>query len=164
MEDLLEARQSELAGCALSFAYDAFKAHLARLPSVYNGLGIVEQTTLQALAEGADTPLELFRQVSDSLHVLGMGDLEYWKYLHALAAGGHPLISIDRTADGRDFREISEFLNRKVLITALGEKVMNGSADRVEVQGIDEWYGGLHLIGNEVQWRWDSSAEKLVQV
>lgn len=164
MEDVLEARQSELAECALSFANDAFKAHLARLPSVYNGLGIVEQTTLQALADGTDTPLELFRQVTDSLHVLGMGDLEYWKYLHALAAGGQPLISIDGTADGMDFREIPGFLNRKVLITALGEKVRNGAADRVMVQGIDEWYGGLHLQGNEVPWRWDTSAEKLIRV
>jgi RNA polymerase sigma factor (sigma-70 family) len=164
LEELLEERKDELAGCALTFAYDAFKTHLSRLPSASNGLGIVEQTTLQALAEGTDTPLELFRQVTDSLHMLGMGDLEYWKYLRALSAGGQPLIIIEGAAEWADFRAIPEFLNRKVMLTALGEKVLKGAADRITVQGIDEWYGGVHLHGNEVPWRWDSSAGRLIQI
>ncbi|AIQ59632.1 sigma-70 family RNA polymerase sigma factor [Paenibacillus borealis] len=161
---LLEESKPQLAGSALSFAYDAFKAHLSRLPSVDNGLGIVEQTTLKAAAGGADTPLKLFRQVTDSLHRLGMGDVEYWKYLRTLTAGEHPLLTIEGTAETTDYRQVPEFLNRTVILTELGEQVLAGTADRVTLQGIDEWYGGLHQQGHDVPWRWDNAAELPVRV
>jgi RNA polymerase sigma factor (sigma-70 family) len=160
----LEESKPELSKSAFSFAYDAFKLHLSRLPSVYNGLGIVEQTTLEAAAGGADTPLKLFRQVTDALHRLGMGDVEYWKVLRTLTAGEHPLLIIEGTAEITDYREVPEFLKRTVILSELGERVLAGTADRVSMQGVDEWYGGLHLQGYEVPWRWDSAAELPVQV
>ncbi|NQX44904.1 sigma-70 family RNA polymerase sigma factor [Paenibacillus tritici] len=159
---LLEERRDELGEGALSFAYDAFKAHLSRLPSVENGLGIVEQTTLQAVADGVDTPLKVFRRVTDELHRLGMGDTEYWKVLRTLTAGGHPLLAIDGTAEVTDYREVPEFLSRPVMLTPLGGQVLAGNADRVKVQGVDEWYGGLHMQGHEASWRWDSTAGRPV--
>ncbi|CQR56988.1 sigma-70 family RNA polymerase sigma factor [Paenibacillus riograndensis] len=162
MADLLDQKNAELAASGLPFASEAFRTHLMRLPSVHNGLGIVEQATFDALASGAHTPLELFRQVTDTLHVLGMGDLEYWKVLRALTAGEHPLLHIEGVEGYTDFRQIPEFLNRRVAATALGQQVQEGAADRVLVQGIDEWYGGLHLQGREVPWRWDTEAEQLV--
>ncbi|MRN53499.1 DUF1835 domain-containing protein [Paenibacillus monticola] len=164
MADLLEQRRTELAASALPFAYAAFQGHLSRLPSVRNGLGIVEQTTLQAVRGGASTPLELFSQVTDNLHVLGMGDLEFWKVLGALARGAHPLLIIDGADGSTDFRALPGFLNRQVALTELGAQVLAGSADRVAVQGMDEWYGGLHLLGHDIPWRWDSSNGMPVQV
>lgn len=163
MADLLERKKSELAASGLPFAYEAFMSHLSRLPSVENGLGIVEQTTLEAIEAGAHTPLELFRQVSDALHVLGMGDIEYFKYVRALTAGNHPLMHIDGAVEYADFREIPEFLSRQVTLTELGIQIRNGTADRVLVQGIDEWYGGLHMQGHDVPWRWDPSTGRPVR-
>ncbi len=164
MADLLEQRKVELAASGLPFAYAAFQGHLSRLPSVQNGLGIVEQTTLQAVRGGASTPLELFSQVTDDLHVLGMGDLEFWKVLGALARGAHSLLIFDGADGSTDFRALPGFLNRQVVLTELGAQVLAGSADRVAVQGMDEWYGGLHLLGQDIMWRWDSSSSILVQV
>ncbi|CAH1194535.1 hypothetical protein PAECIP111892_01702 [Paenibacillus auburnensis] len=166
MSDLLALRRQELEASALPFAYAAFQAHLSRLPSVVNGLGLVEQTTLEVVRGGADTPMKLFRQVTDSLHVLGMGDLEYWLYLRGLVQGAQPLLMIDGTAaaDNFDFRRVPDFLNRKVTMTALGEQILDGAADRVAVQGLDVWYGGLHLEGHSVPWRWDSSAQMPVRM
>lgn len=161
LADLLEKKRAALEASALPFAYEAFKAHLSRLPSVNSGLGIVEQTTLEAVRAGVNTPLELFRQVTDALHVLGMGDLEYWKFLRDLAVGSHPLITIDGVAGLADFREVPNFLNRRVALTELGEQILDGTADALSVQGIDEWYGGLHLQGHDVPWRWNSSAGRL---
>ncbi|WP_141506387.1 DUF1835 domain-containing protein [Paenibacillus luteus] len=155
MAELLEKKKEELTSSGLPFAYDAFTAHLQRLPSKKNGLGIVEQTTCQAVRNGADTPLALFRQVTDSLQVLGMGDIEYWKVIRALAHGEHPLLSIDGAEASLDPSNIPEFLNRPVHLTELGNEVLNGAADRIAVQGIDEWFGGLHLQGHQVAWRWD---------
>ncbi|MBP2110952.1 sigma-70 family RNA polymerase sigma factor [Paenibacillus silagei] len=163
LADLLAAKREELEGGALAFAYDAFMAHLSRLPSVENGLGIVEQTTLQAVANGMDTPLKLFRQVTDELHRLGMGDTEYWKILRTLTAGTKPLLELDGVAELTDYRELPEFLNRSVTLTAWGEQVLAGAADRLQLQSIDEWYGGLHLEGHDAPWRWDRAAERPVQ-
>ncbi|MNI97171.1 hypothetical protein D3C73_1557650 [compost metagenome] len=63
------------------------------------------------------------------------------------------------TAAGRtDFREIPDFLHSKLSITALGRQILDETADRIAVQGIDMWYGGLHLEGHTVPWRWDRSS------
>ncbi|WP_379141391.1 sigma-70 family RNA polymerase sigma factor [Paenibacillus sp. sgz500992] len=163
MADLLEERRGELSASALPFAYEAFKAHLSRLPSVHNGLGIVEETTLQAVRHGALTPMELFPLVSDKLHRLGMGDLDFGRYLHTLVYNRQPLLTIEGAEGNTDFRQIAEFWGRRVAITELGERILDGLADRVEVQGLDEWYGGLHLEGHTVPWRWDSSSGSLVR-
>ncbi|WP_379162089.1 DUF1835 domain-containing protein [Paenibacillus sp. sgz5001063] len=163
LADLLEMKKSELTASGLPFAYEAFMAHLSRLPSVENGLGIVEQTTLEAIEAGAHTPLELFRQVTDILHVLGMGDLEYFKYLSTMTAGDHPLLHIDGAQGFVELRQIPEFLSRHVTLTEDGKQIRNGAADRVLVQGIDEWYGGLHMRGHEVSWRWDRSTGRPVR-
>ncbi|MNC04237.1 hypothetical protein D3C75_516710 [compost metagenome] len=166
MADLLELRKDQLAASALPFAYPAFLAHLSRLPSVENGLGIVEQTTLHKVRGGAETPMKLFRQVTDELHMLGMGDLEYWLYLRGMVQGANPLLHIDgaEAADNWDFRQVPDFLNRKVTATTLGGQVLDGSEDRVAAQGIDVWYGGLHLLGHSVPWRWDSLAQRPVRM
>lgn len=161
---LLEECRQELEKSAFSFAYDAFKLHLARLPSTSNGLGVVEQTSLEAIAGGASTPMELFRQVTDALHRLGMGDLEYWKYLRVLSRGEHALLSIEGAGNSADFTQIPGFLNRTVKLTELGKQVLAGEADWVKVQGVDEWYGGLHLQGHDVPWRWDSGANVPVRI
>ncbi|WP_342478491.1 sigma-70 family RNA polymerase sigma factor [Paenibacillus sp. FSL H7-0350] len=158
LADLLAAKREELAGGTLVFAYDAFMAHLSRLPSVENGLGIVEQTTLQAVAGGMDTPLKLFRQVTDQLHRLGMGDTEYWKILRTLTAGKQPLLEIEGASELTDYREVPEFLHRSVTLTGWGEQLLAGAADRLQLQSIDEWFGGLHLKGHDVSWRWDRAA------
>ncbi|WP_337099425.1 DUF1835 domain-containing protein [Paenibacillus sp. YIM B09110] len=163
LSTLLSNKKAELAASSLPYAYDAFTAHLKRLPSERNGLGIVEQTTIQAVRNGVSTPLELFRLVTDSLHVLGMGDLEYWKVIRALMQGEHPLLVIEGGESGIDVRRIPDFLNRPVTLTVLGNEVLSGSKDRIAVQGIDEWFGGLHLHGHEVSWRFDDLAGGLVQ-
>jgi hypothetical protein len=160
---LLERNREELAHSALPFAYDAFRAHLSRLPSVHNGLGVVEEKTLQAVAQGTDTPLALFRRVTDQLSVLGMGDLEFWRYLRTLSQGESPLLRIDGTLAGADFRQTPQFLSSRVELTEAGVATLAGEADRVAIQGIDEWYGGLHLEGHSVGWRWDANAGRPVR-
>lgn len=161
LAECLEQNREALASSAFPFAYEAFRAHLSRLPSVENGLGIVEQTTLEALQKGAKTIVELFRRVTDTLHVLGMGDLEYFRYLYALVQGEHPLVTIDGAVP--DFRQIPDLLHRQASLTTLGEQVLAGAADRITIQGIDQWFGGLHLQGHHVPWRWDKAAGMPVQ-
>ncbi|MCA0756256.1 DUF1835 domain-containing protein [Paenibacillus sp. N4] len=147
---------------ALPFLRDAFFLHLARFPSVQNGLGIVEQTTLDLLLSGVEQPLPLFRQTGDKLNLLGMGDLQYWASLRRLAQAEQPLIEIDGPFLG--FHDNPEpFIRRQVTLTELGEKLARHQADWVALNGIDDWLGGVRLSGKAGVWRWDSEREKLVK-
>ena len=42
-----------------------------------------------------------------------------------------------------------------------GERILAGEGDFVREHGIDRWIGGVHLVGNEVPWRWDEGTETL---
>ncbi|MFC4101584.1 DUF1835 domain-containing protein [Paenibacillus xanthanilyticus] len=141
---------------ALPFAREAFRAHLSKYPSAANGLGAVEQSTLDALTEQPSNPIDLFRMISEQHHVLGMGDLEYWGILRELAAGEEPLVRIDGTAALPDFQGMpDDFASNQIGVTELGRRIREGRADRIARCGIDRWYGGVHLRGREVAWRRD---------
>ncbi|MBD2870246.1 DUF1835 domain-containing protein [Paenibacillus arenilitoris] len=143
---------------ALAFLHDAFLLHLRRFPSVHNGLGIVEQTTLELLQAGVDRTLELFRRTGDRLNGLGLGDIQYWRVLRLLAEAEHPMLIVE--GDGR-FPGLhdapGDFLTRRVRLTPLGAKLASGEADWIALNGIDRWYGGVHLQGRSPIWRWDEA-------
>ncbi|OXS57638.1 RNA polymerase subunit sigma-24 [Cohnella sp. CIP 111063] len=147
---------------ALPYLRSAFRIHLARYPSVRNGLGIVEQATLEALRDGVDAPLELFRLVSDRLSLLGMGDLQYWLYLAGMIQGQHPLIAVQPIVRFPTFAAMSpEFQHARIRLTDTGAKALKGEEDRITLNGIDLWLGGVHLYGSKEVWRWDESSETL---
>lgn len=147
---------------ALPFLHDAFQAHLNRYPSDRNGLGLVEQKTLELLSEGCDTP---FQSLSDKLHILGMGDLQYWLYLRRMSQGSYPLITIDEAAPIPIFgQDPVVFLNLTLQLTHLGKQMLiHSSNDWVSLNGIDTWLGGVHLLGNQDIWRWNPEDHSLVQ-
>lgn len=133
---------------ALPFARSAIELHLSRLPSLTNGLGIVEQATLELLRHGADTPFELFRQIGSRLIGLGMGDTEYWHRLRVMAEQPNALI---------------EMANEKVRITETGTEAASGLKDWTKLRARDEWYGGLRLHGR-LTWRWDPESMQAVHL
>ncbi|WP_411829512.1 sigma-70 family RNA polymerase sigma factor [Paenibacillus lautus] len=158
-------RMLEVDSSALSFASDAFEAHLARLPSVSHGLGIIEQTTLEAVAGGIHKPYELFRKVGDKLHTLGMGDLEFWYYLAKMTEGPDSLLVIDGTAPFPDFKlAVPHFQDRVLQVTSLGHEVLAGKADYACTGTIDKWVGGLQVRGKDPLWRWNPERKSVVRM
>ncbi|MFD0616999.1 sigma-70 family RNA polymerase sigma factor [Paenibacillus sp. GCM10027629] len=149
---------------ALPFAQDAFKHHLAQFPSTFNGLGIVEQTTLAKLQAGTQFTHDLFKHVGNQLHVLGMGDLQYGHILRRMTQGSHPLIELhgaeEILANNGAYMSLQ---NCEVLMTPFGKRVMEGQEDWVTRNGIDEWYGGVHLQGHDPEWRWDTVGQRIVR-
>lgn len=137
---------------ALPFAHAALAMHLSRLPSAKNGLGIVEQTTIELIRQGANNPRKLFQAVGKQLHALGMGDLEFWHRLRSLAEQPHALLEITGAVDAPD---------SQVVLTPLGLAVAEGTQDWVALKGMDEWYGGLRLQG-KLPWRWDGGRRQVV--
>lgn len=140
---------------ALPFAHAALELHLSRLPSPINGLGIVEQTILELIRHGVDTPRKLLKEIGNRLSVLGMGDLELWYRLRNMSEQPHALIKIP----GK--KTTPSFENCNLALTEIGEEVVSGLKDWIKVKGIDEWYGGLGLNGDLV-WRWDSQRKQLI--
>lgn len=150
-------------GSALPFVQEAFRLHLSRFPATYNGLSIVEQSTLQAIESGIYAPFRLFEYVDNKLNGLGMGDLEYWYHLAKMTKGDFPLINIRGIRSFPAYNEqASSFQRCKVQITEYGRHIMKGEKNWVTDNGICEWYGGVNLRGSSPKWRWDAANCRIV--
>ncbi|CAG7625526.1 hypothetical protein PAESOLCIP111_02735 [Paenibacillus solanacearum] len=155
---------SEQHTAVLPFVHDAFQLHLSRFPSTFNGLGVVEQTTLELVLRGVNRPTDLFEQAGNQLNDLGMGDLQYWRCLALMSQGPAPLLTLEGldttfpsySAPSPSFRQCT------VAMTGLGERVLEGKEDWIAANGIDVRYGGVHLQGRSVPWRWDRTKQTIV--
>ncbi|QYR20750.1 DUF1835 domain-containing protein [Paenibacillus sp. sptzw28] len=150
---------------ALPFVRAAFEAHLVRLPSTHNGLGSIEQTTLETVAGGINKPFELFDQAGNKLNILGMGDLEYWYRLAKMSEEPYPLLSIEGSVAFPNFKlPVPSFGECVITLTELGREVLAGNQDWAAVNRMDEWFGGLQFQGETMAWRWDASHKTVVKV
>ncbi|WP_338543869.1 sigma-70 family RNA polymerase sigma factor [Paenibacillus tundrae] len=149
---------------AYPFARTAFQAHLSRLPSIKNGLGIIEQTTLEAIREGMDRPYPLFKHVGDQLHWLGMGDLEYWAHLRRMSSVPNALLSVTGASRFPDFQQHSdEFRGAFLSLTPLGMQVLDEEVDWASLRREEAWFGGLrNEEGKEPRWRWDVTSKRVI--
>ncbi|MCU6792144.1 sigma-70 family RNA polymerase sigma factor [Paenibacillus sp. WQ 127069] len=149
----------------LPFAHAAFELHLSRLPSAMNGLGIVEQTILELIRHGVNTPRELFKEIGNRLSGLGMGDLEFWYRLRNMSERPNALLEIRGSHTFPDYRKKTtpSFENCDISLTEVGMEVAVGVKDWVKVKGMNEWYGGLRLYG-DLTWRWDPERKRLVHM
>ena len=147
---------------ALPFLHNALLRHLQQFPSNVNGLGRSEQQILAAIAAGNHTPSEIFHADQAMEEAVFMGDSTFWSYLKRLCEGAQPLLKV---ASGAEFflpltPSDKNFLAQKLVLTDTGRAVLAGQADQIKLNGIDRWFGGVHLQGQEIVWRWDG--EKLM--
>ncbi|MFZ0064013.1 MAG: hypothetical protein WAL47_18425 [Pyrinomonadaceae bacterium] len=149
LERLLQAGTS-----ALPFLNGALRLQLTRFPSTRNGLNRIEKTVLELVSRGANRFVELFSQFVEAEPDYGLGDAQFWNVLQRLTQGAAPLLT-NRT-------EASSMLESSFEITEAGHTVLSGAADKVTLNGIDEWLGGVHLLGHENIWRWDETQKKLL--
>ncbi|MFH5185131.1 DUF1835 domain-containing protein [Paenibacillus sp. TAB 01] len=161
LEKHIEFLQEDMS--ALPFARAAFEAHLSRLPSTYNGLGMIERSTLELVASGVSSPYKLFEQAGNELNDLGMGDLEYWYHLANMSEEPYALLHVQGATDFPDFtNSVPSFRDCVITLTELGRKVLAGEKDWAEVKEMNAWYGGFRFKGHPLGWRWDAS-RRLVQ-
>lgn len=57
---------------------------------------------------------------------------------------------------------VSAVAGAELEITALGRGVVAGDQDRLAIQPLDTWLGGVHLRGDRPRWRWDAARGRLV--
>jgi hypothetical protein len=127
---------------ALPLVAPALRSHLDRFPSVANGLGIVSQKILETVSTQPMPFRTLFPTLVGTPQVFrhGMGDQQLQAYLDMWTLGPVPLL---RETD-------------VVEITGVGRDVLANRADAIDLNGVDLWYGGVHLRPDN-QWRRDSA-------
>ncbi len=147
---------------ALPFLERALQRHLARFPSVRNGLGRIEDRALELIHSGFKNFIDLFSKFGDAEPIYGLGDSQFSLALRRMTNANAPLL----TKSNGDNQELNpEEMHRTAFeITESGEAVLKGKADFVELNGIDIWLGGVHLAGKENGWRWDEESRSLVHV
>jgi hypothetical protein len=131
----------------LPFLGAALLRLLEELPGASDGLSGTERRVLQAISDGAHTPPAAFVGARRLESAPFLGDTWFYRALAALGEGDARLV--ESGDDG-------------LCLTADGERVLRGDADRVELLGIDRWIGGTHVTP-ENTWRWDTAERRLVR-
>ena len=147
---------------ALPYLRDALFRHLARFPSVRNGLGRVENRALQLIADGRTTFGSLFPACWKAESEYGLGDAGLWDSMKRMAEAKEPLIIISGLDDWRQVSKSNRFLKASFALTETGERVLAGRSDFIEVNSIDLWLGGARLTADDL-WRWDEQGRKLIR-
>ncbi|HET6863224.1 MAG TPA: hypothetical protein VFH91_09250, partial [Pyrinomonadaceae bacterium] len=137
----------------------ALNAHLRRFPSVKNGLGRVEETTLMMVHDGLQTFTDLFLKFGDVAGVYGLGDLQVWSTLVSLSKGRKPLLHLEQT-DQAGIKRMQASPRARFTLTDDGHDVLSGTADYARLNDLDIWLGGAHLTNN-ILWRWNEHTAKL---
>ncbi len=130
-----------------------------------DGLSRTERQALAAVAGGATTPGAMFRAAQDMEEHRFIGDWSFWRVLDGLLGGPRPLLA---TGSGQPFvyppqAETNRgFRQQSLVLTADGERVLEGRADRLAWQPVDRWLGGVHLAQGLPGWRWDPEGRTVV--
>jgi hypothetical protein len=149
------ARQAAADG-ALPFLGDALLRFLAEYPSVENGLTRTERLALEALADDRLEGGALFMRTQAREPRPFIGDSVFFDILRSLAGARVPLVAIGGADRGPDLR------GRTIELLDAGRGVLSGRLDRVTLNGLDMWRGGVHLDGTAPLWRWDAERKTLV--
>lgn len=155
IETLLEQDTS-----VLPFLRDALLAHLARFPSVRNGLGRIENRGLELIDQGLENFVELFPRFGIEEPVYGLGDFQFWLALKQMGVAPTPLLTL---TNGQSFHgpiDPATLRGTRVALTEQGKAALKGEVDFVRMNGVDEWLGGVHLQFDQV-WRWDEVNNRL---
>ena len=114
----------------LPFLAAALRRHLDDLPSPVDGLSRSERQILQAVRDGARTFDRVFTATQKMEEAMFMGDSSARVHVDRLTRARVPLLTAE-----------------PMTLTEAGVRVLAGEADHVKLNGIDRWWGGVHLSG-----------------
>ena len=132
----------------MPFLAAALGRFLEEYPWTTDGLSRTERQALQAAAAGKRKKQEIYFESSKQENV-PWGDLSVYLRMAWLAAGPNPALV--------------ESPKNEFTITQAGQQLLEGKADWIKLQGgVDRWLGGVHLTGEQPQWRWDYENKTLI--
>jgi hypothetical protein len=146
----------------LPFLATALWRHLQQFPSKRNGLSRSESQALEVIGSGGRTLAEIYRlSHHEREQAIFLGDTVFGLYMERLSNQSEPLVLGDYAKvvkAPRDHADSNDFWRIRVALTELGRAVLEGRADQVRLNGIDRWFGGVHLFGAEARYRWNDAA------
>ncbi len=145
----------------LQFLSVALRRHLEQFPSTFNGLNRLENEALQVISRGHTKLDKIFRQVSEMEERPYFGDTQFFYYLDQLACARVPLIQVDGPGTIPRWNPPRDLARWCIHLTEKGSEILEGDQDWIHLIGIDRWVGGVHLFGNESQWRWNRGKKVL---
>lgn len=147
----------------LPFLAPALRRLLAELPAPHDGLSDTERHALRAIAGGASSPTAAFRASQDLEAAPFLGDTWFFRTLTGLGTGEGRLIETGAGAPVGPPPPLAgsrPFTSQALRLTAAGERVLDGTADRIQLLGVDRWVGGTHITPGNA-WRWDPATHVL---
>ena len=145
---------------AMPFLATAFAAHLRRFPATQNGLGEIENKSLELIGKGDEQFATLFPKVVEAESVYGLGDAQVWLALLRLVDAKVPPLLIQNSQRSLNpSNDIAPGTSFK--LTDTGKALLNSRVDFIKLNEIDDWLGGVHLQGGNQVWRWDEDAGRL---
>lgn len=140
---LLESNQA-----SLPYLSAAMRRHLEQFPSTRDGLNRTERQILRSVENGASTIADAFQADQRFEEAIFMGDDWFAQYVRGLSLCTHPLL--DASANG-------QVMQTTIRMTSTGDRVLAAKADFIELNGIDRWLGGIHLMDAATAYRWDGA-------
>jgi hypothetical protein len=133
---------------ALPFLAAALQRFLEEYPWTSDGLSRTERQVLQAAAAGKRKKTEIYQE-SRKQEDVPWGDSSVYLRMAWLASGPKPALEEPQKGE--------------YVLTDYGRQLLAGQADWITLQGgIDRWLGGVHLTGEQPQWRWDGDKKRLL--
>ncbi|MDQ0902889.1 DUF1835 domain-containing protein [Paenibacillus sp. V4I7] len=154
-EPILMATLLEEDLSALPFLQKALQANSERYPSSQNGLSANQQLILELIGEEEMPILSLFKRVSQTASHYGLGDLQFWAIVDSIRKCEIPLV---RLAGGDKLPVYGEplpphFEEWRLQRSDTGKLVHAGEQDHIYLNGMNDWIGGVHLLGKKGLWR-----------
>ena len=123
----------------LPFLKSSIQRLLEEFPNTKNGLSRSEYQALFIIDKGESEPRSIFKKHQEYEKEKFMGDLIFWKILD----------------DFIDYKLIASKQNGQELsITPLGQEVLNGNKNWLQIKPINRWIGGVNLTPKNL-WCWD---------
>ena len=148
---IVAARSGEL-----RFLAEAFDRLSREYPSTRDGLSLTERRVLAAIADGAPDAGTAFMRAGARETRPYLGDTWCFAMMDRLKDAPVPLLASE-SGDQPVVRQT------RLHATGAGRQVLAGSSDHVDLNGVDRWIGGVHLIGHQARWRWDEATETLIE-
>ena len=149
----------------IPFIEGTLKRYLEEFPSIKNGLSKPERQFLKIIFSGDKNPGILFQETLKYDLPDYMADWLFWKLAKDLSREKNPLIRTGRDRPGSypPFVPFNErFKDQTLVMTKIGEKVLENKLDRIKINGLDRHIGGTHLKKGNL-WRWDKVNHLLIK-
>jgi hypothetical protein len=143
---------------ALPFLGAALARHLEEFPSDADGLSRSECRLMEQAMAGPADIRAAFPLMHHGETAYYIADSWFVDRARELAGTSPALVDLSITGDAS-----SAIPAGTLALTSAGRKVLGGSADRIELCGIDRWLGGVHVHGHGRAWRWSARSGHLVE-